>query len=313
MLALPVALLAFFGGAVLVVLATERLLEGLVGISQATRVAPFVVSAILSGLEAENVAVGIAAGHEGSGEIALGTAFGGATFLVCMALGIGAMLAPLRARLPRGVLLLLVGAVLVSGIGLIGKTTPRWSGAVLLVIFAGGMAYVVRASRDHRFLEASEIREAEERKRSVGWSIAYTVVGIVVLSIGGELVARGATSIVAALGVPALLMGMVVTPAVIELEEIARQVIPTRRGHADVAAGNVVGTVLYFVLFNLGLIILVTPVTVPPLARWLDWPFLVGCTVIASAMLWRGAVTRFGGAALFGLGVLYAGLHLAIR
>jgi cation:H+ antiporter len=307
------ALLAFFGGAVLVVVATERLLEGLVGISRATRVAPFVVSAILSGLEAENVAVGIAAGHEGSGEIALGTAFGGATFLVCMALGIGAIVAPLRARVPRGVLLLLVGAVVVSGVGLIGATTPRWSGAVLLVIFAGAMVYVVRASRDHHFLEAGEVREADERRRSVGWSVAFTALGIIVLSIGGELVARGATSIVAALGIPALLMGMVVTPAVIELEEIARQVIPTRRGHADVAAGNVVGTVLYFILFNLGLIILVTPVTVPRLARSLDWPFLVGCTLIASAMLWRGAVTRLAGAMLLGLGILYAGLHLVIR
>src|ERR1700694_163539 len=302
MLALPLALLAFFGGAVLLVVATERLLEGLVGISQATRVAPFVVSAILSGLEAENVAVGIAAGHEGSGEIALGTAFGGATFLLCMALACGAMVAPRRARLPRGILLLLICAVLVSGIGLIGTTTPRWSGVVLLIIFAAAMVYVVRASRHHRFLESGEIREAEERKRSVGWSVAYTVIGIVVLSIGGELVARGGTSIVAAAGVPALVMGMVVTPAVIELEELARQVIPTRRGHADVAAGNVVGTVLYFVLFNLGLIIVVTPVTVPPLVRWLDWPFLIGCTLIASAMLWRGAVTRFAGAILFSLG-----------
>jgi cation:H+ antiporter len=313
MLTVPIGLLAFFGGAVLVVLATERLLEGLVGISQATRLAPFVVSAILSGLEAENVAVGVAAGHEGSGEIALGTAFGGATFLVCIALGIGAIVAPLRARMPRGVLVLLVGAVLVSGISLIGTTTPRWAGIVLLVIFVAAMAYIVRVSRDHRFLEASEIRESGERKRSLPQSVAYTVAGIAVLSLGGELVARGATSIVAALGVPALLMGMVVTPAVIELEEIARQVIPTRRGHADVAAGNVVGTVLYFLLFNLGLIILITPVAVPPLARWLDWPFLIGCTLIASAMLWRGTVTRRSGAMLLGLGVLYAGLHVVIR
>jgi hypothetical protein len=44
-----------------------------------------------------------------------------------------------------------------------------------------------------------------------------------------------------------------------------------------------------------------------------SWPFLVGSTLIASAMLWRGAVTRFAGAILFGLGLLYAGLHLVIR
>ena len=53
------ALLAFV--AVIVIVATERLLDGLGGIAAAARVAPFVASAILSGMEAENVAVGLAA------------------------------------------------------------------------------------------------------------------------------------------------------------------------------------------------------------------------------------------------------------
>ena len=51
--------------------------------------------------------------------------------------------------------------------------------------------------------------------------------------------------------------------------------IPTRRGHADIAAGNTIGTVLWFVLFNLALIALLTPVPVPDRVGTLDWPFLV--------------------------------------
>ncbi|MBJ7593793.1 MAG: hypothetical protein JF886_02855 [Candidatus Dormibacteraeota bacterium] len=49
----------------------------------------------------KNIAVGLAAGSRGDAEIALGTAFGGAIFLVCFALGLGALIAPLRASLPR--------------------------------------------------------------------------------------------------------------------------------------------------------------------------------------------------------------------
>jgi cation:H+ antiporter len=77
-------------------------------------------------------------------------------------------------------------------------------------------------------------------------------------------VATGAEQIIVLLGVPAMLMGMVVTPAAVELEEVIRQAVPTREGHPEVSAGNLVGTMLYFVLFKLGLIALITPVPVDP-------------------------------------------------
>jgi Ca2+/Na+ antiporter len=54
-------------------------------------------------------------------------------------------------------------------------------------------------------------------------------------------------------------MGMVVTPAAIELEEVIRQAIPTKEGRPDVSAGNLVGTLLYVARFNLGRIALLTP------------------------------------------------------
>lgn len=58
-----IALGAFAAGVLLVIAATEWLLDGLVGVAAALRVAPFVASVILSGMEAENIAVGLAAGH----------------------------------------------------------------------------------------------------------------------------------------------------------------------------------------------------------------------------------------------------------
>lgn len=142
---------------------------------------------------------------------------------------------------------------------------------------------------------------------------ALTLVGIGLISVGGELVAAGSAGIITTVGVPALLMGMVIAPATIEPRRSFAQVVPAKRGYPDVAAGNVIGTVLYFTLFNLGLIVLITPVAVPPLARTLDWPFLVGAAMLAGFFLFRGRVGRLEGAVLTGLGCLYGFLHVVMR
>lgn len=303
------ALAAFVGGVVLVVVATDRLLEGLVGIARAARMAPFVAAALLSGLEAENVAVGLAAGSRGAADVALGTAFGGAIFLLCAALGLGAVIAPLRVRLPRGVVLLLPVSAIAAGLPVVFDRTPRWTGAALLVAFAAAMAALIAASRSHEFLSPGEEEKAGGKDRPVVLLVLITVLGIAAVTVGGELVAYGAQTLIRVAGVSAGLIGMVITPAAIEAEEVIRQVIPTRRGRPDVAAGNAIGTVIYFLLFNLGLIALLTPVGVPGYVRTLDWPILFLSSVLASAFLLRGRVGRVEGAVLVLVGTGFAVLQ----
>lgn len=47
--------------------------------------------------------------------------------------------------------------------------------------------------------------------------------------------------------------------ASVEAEEVARVALPAERGRSDVALGNIIGTVAYFIAFNAGLIALVEP------------------------------------------------------
>jgi cation:H+ antiporter len=309
------AVAVFLGGVLIVVWSTERLLHGLVGLATLARVAPFVVSAVLSGLEAENVAVGLAAGSRGAAEVALGTVFGGGIFLVCVALGLGAMIVPLRVRLPRAVLLAFAITPVLAGLPLAfgNGVTPRWTGAALLLAFAAALAIVVRASHSHRFIDDAEVEEAREKPPTMLRAVLLTLLGIGAITAGGELVASGATRFVADLGLSAGLVGMVLTPAAVEAEEVIRQVVPARAGRHDVSAGNVIGTLLWFVLFNLGLIALATPVAVPRLVRVLDYPFLVGASWIATAFLARGRVGRTAGATLVALAVAYAVLRGVLR
>jgi hypothetical protein len=141
----------------------------------------------------------------------------------------------------------------------------------------------VAASRRHDFLggEAAGIREeVEEHAADKGrwWRpVGLTLFGLAVITAGAELVNYGADGIVHRFAFPAV-MGMIVTPVAIEAEEVIRQAVPSRHGRHDVAAGNLIGTLLYFVLFNLGLIALAAPVDVPARVIIMDWPFLIVVT-----------------------------------
>ncbi|GAC1700935.1 MAG: hypothetical protein NVS9B6_15170 [Candidatus Limnocylindrales bacterium] len=312
LVAVVVALGLFAAGAALAIWATDKLLDGLVGLAALTSLSTFVMGALLSGLEAENTAVGLAAGSREVSSVALGTVFGGATFLVTIALGLGGIIAPLQVRLPKPFLGIIAAAPVLAGIAILGERTERGAGLVLLVAFALAMGYIVWQARKRGFLIGIQTDDAHLSHR---WPaiVGLTLLGLIGLAIGGELVAGGAERIIGTLGLPALLVGMVLTPAAIEIEEVFRQAIPARRGHPEVSAANLLGTLLYFVLFNLGLLALVTPVAVPTQVRTLDWPYLVAVTWLATLFLARGRVGRPEGLVLLLCYTGYVALHVVLR
>ena len=70
---------------------------------------------------------------------------------------------------------------------------------------------------------------------------------------------------------------------------------------------------LYFTLFNLGLITLLTPVAVPPTVRTLDWPVLAGVSLLVSVLLARGRLTRAHGLLLLAIWAGYVTAHVWTR
>jgi cation:H+ antiporter len=302
-----IAIAQFLGGAALVIAATGALVKGLVGVSRALRIAPFVASALLSGLEAENIAVGLAAGHAGLAEVALGTAYGGAIFMLTVALGLGVLVAPLEIKLPAPMPWLLPGAAVLAGLPLARTTTPRWAD-VLLAAFALAAVYLVSAAKDRELMAVTE----EPRGWQQTWwgATGLTIGGLPVITAGGLLVERGASGLISTAGLPAALVGMVISPAVIESEEVIRQAVPAKMGFSDIAAGNLIGTVLYFTLLNLGLITLLTPVAVPATVRTLDWPVLAGVSLLVAVLLARGRLTRAHGLFLLAIEAGYVAAHV---
>lgn len=163
-------------GVGLVVAGAEAFADGLLGLGERLRVSPFVLIVMLSGFELENLAAGIAANAKGLPGAAAGTVFGGVTFLALGVAGIGALIAPIRATLPRSFLIWTVASPLPTLLLSLDGELSRLDGALLLFWFAIALIGVARAGRDILY------SDAPEKQR---FSLLRLFGGLAVLSVGG--------------------------------------------------------------------------------------------------------------------------------
>src|SRR5438874_183972 len=135
---LVLALLALVAGIVLVIGAADTLVDGLLGVGRRVRIAPFVLTVVLSGFELENLAAGIAANAKGLPGAAAGTVFGGVTFLALGVAGLSALIAPIKSRLPGRFLLWTAAAPVPAVLLSLDGRLSRADGARLCPRAAGG-------------------------------------------------------------------------------------------------------------------------------------------------------------------------------
>jgi cation:H+ antiporter len=290
-----VALALLVGGVVLVVAGAELFFEGLLAAAARLGVSAFALTALVSGFELENVAAGIAANVKGLENAAAGTFLGGTTFLALAVAGLGAVVAPLRAQLPRAVLAWTAAAPVPLLLVALDGEVSRPDGGLLLAWFALAMAGLWRSGRG--LLGASV-----ERKRFI---LLRVVLGLALLTAAGELLGEGIKRVISRFGVSETLLGNTAVAASVEAEEVARVAVPAQRGRSDIALGNVVGTIVHFVAFNAGVIALVHPLDLDTASRWLHLPAAAASPVLLACVLaWRGGLGRSAGALLL---VLYAG------
>ena len=76
------------------------------------------------------------------------------------------------------------------------------------------------------------------------------------------MLVSGSETIIEHLGLSDTVFGMKILAFLVSMEELARELPAAMKGRPDISFGNVVGYMLAFFLFNAGIIVLVSPVTV---------------------------------------------------
>lgn len=292
--------LAAFGVSVwLMVEGAEKFTEGLLRLSVRLGVGTFILGYLLSGIDLENLAVGVVSAAQNQPGISLGTVIGSAVFLLTFAVGLTAVLQPLEAQTPKRLLILTLASPLPMLVVSQDGVVSRVDGAVLVALSLAVIAFVVQTARTHPLLQV-KVRKVEKavRRRPPWWPAALLIGGSAAIVIGAELFSWGVKGVLVWLGWSGTRFGMLVVAAAVSAEEVPRMVSPSRRGHGEVSVGNILGTVMFFTLFNLGTIAVVQPLTIDRSALTFYWPAMYGALVLVSLFLWRGRVSRAAGALL---------------
>jgi cation:H+ antiporter len=297
---IAVALLA--AGIALIILGADAFFDGLLGAARQVGVSTFFLTLLVSGLEVENIAAGLAAHLAGFPGAAAGTFLGGTTFIALGVAGLGAILVPCRVGLQREFLLITAFAGAPLALLASDRTLSRADGVILIAAFCVAMIVL------HRFTGAVDGGEPgdddDSRPRRHPW--LWLLGGLAAMTVGGELLGNGLHGVVSRLGVSSTLLGNTAIAAFTEAEEIGRVATPARRGRPDVAAANIGGTAIHFLTLNAGILAVVLPLHLDEATMRLHLPVaVVAPALYCSILVLRGGLRRREGVFLVALYVAY--------
>lgn len=307
----------FLGGAVLLVYSVEKFIGNLVKTASLYGISVFLLAIVFAGMDFENWVFGVSAVLKGTPDVALGSAVGSAMFLMGVAVVVGGLVTPFDSDTPRDYLFLLALSPLLLLPFLLDGILSRFDGLALLSLFALFLAYIVWRERSEgkAHIRDEEVEEAMEELEEVereDW--LYPVLMIVFLFgivFGAEFSVRGAKEIVQGMGFDGTIFGMTVVGLVMSLEEVLLVVEPVREGEVSVATGNIVGSLIFFSLGNVGLLALIEGFTVSGAVLSFYWPVLLITVFLIVVFLARGRIGRGEAVVLAGVYLLYWALSYA--
>ena len=310
--------LAFLVGIALVLGSVEKFIEYVSEVAVQFGVSAFLLTAVFGGADWENAVLSLAAVGGGLPGMALGTMIGAAIFVLAVTVGLAGVIVPFETTVPTKYLgLTLVSPLLLLVLTLDGTLSLHdgmfLMGAYVPIVW---ILYQWETGETVRYLQAEEIEEAEEvvamnpdrgPTRSKLGSIGLLIAAIVGMVIGSEVTVIGARGVLSAFGLTGLAFGATIMSVVASLEEIFLTVEPVRNDRPEIGVGNIVGSTLFFVTVNAGVIALVRPVVISTAVFTIHWSFLFGSLLLVSGFLYRGRLTRLDGGVLLALYAAYWG------
>ena len=222
----------------------------------------FKISKILIGLtivafgtSAPEFAVSVKSILAGSGDIVLGNVVGSNIFNILLILGISSLFHSLvvknntvKKELPITILISLLFFVLLSRSFIDNvsvKSLTRSDGIIIILFFLVFIYYLIAMSRK------KEEKDTNGECLPLIKSILYTIVGIISIVLGSNLVVDNATILAKLMGISEKMIALTVIAFGTSLPELVTSVTATRKGEYDIAIGNVVGSNI----FNIGMVI----------------------------------------------------------
>lgn len=271
-------------GFVLLIKGADYFVDGSVAIAKKLKIPSIVVglTIVAVGTSLPELAVSSMASLKQSNAIAVSNVVGSNIFNLLMVLGITALFininvktSVLRREFPFltiiSALLVFLAADTVWFGGILGDVNifkfsngnmtigevSRMDGILLLVLFVGFIIWTVSYALKQRVEEKEDTEIISNGKCAL-----FIIGGVIAIMAGGELVVDSARSLALAAGMTETLVGLTIVALGTSLPELVTSAVAAKKGEADLAVGNVVGSNIANGLLVLGVSATISPVTV---------------------------------------------------
>ena len=322
----------FISGTTLLVYSAERLIGSLVGVSRGLRISVFLLAILFTGIEFDDIVLGVALNLEDEQDVALGLVLGTAVSFTGVVLALGAILTPTQCNIPRDYIVIFAAAPLLMVVFALKEEVTTVDAVVLILLFVAWIAYVAyrETRRDTATFRNLEIIEeldedddgspSSERTQAIstmslfssegrfsGWlNLGIAVLALCGIIVGAATVSEGTEGILERYDIEGTVFGATVVTAVLTIEDLFLTVRPIQKGVPEIGIGNVIGSLVFSVTAKLGIVVLVGGAVAfgSSVLRW-HLPVLAGMTVLAAYFLSTGQLKRWHGYVLLALYVGY--------
>ena len=263
---------------------------------------------VAMGTSAPEAAVSITAALKGSADITIGNVVGSNIINVMVILGLAASLTTISvatSTIFREIPFMTAVTGLLLILGLDGTVTLM-DGVILWGAFLVYLGYLFRMARNGE----ADVEEISA-DRPIWKSALWTVVGLVFIITGSNVAVEAATDIARALGLSERLIGLTIVALGTSLPELFTSVSAAKRGNADIAIGNIVGSNIFNVLFVVGTSALVTPIPFATAFRTDAMIAIVTSVLLFVCCLHRSRLSRKSGFTLLASYATYFAMVLA--
>ena len=292
-------------GFVMLVKGADWFVDGASGIAEKFHIPQLIIglTIVAMGTSAPEAAVSISAAIKGNADITIGNIVGSNILNILIILGLSSVITALAVakstvKFEIPIMIAITGLLLVQGLD---GTISLIDGIILVAAFIGYLTYLfVMAKRDPNMADAPA-----PQNKPLWQALLFTVIGLVLIVWGSNVAVDAASAIARLLGLSERFIGLTIVALGTSLPELFTSVAAARKGNADIAIGNIVGSNIFNILFVVGLSSLIIPV-----------PFAAGFIIdsgvaIAAAVLlllcclgkklvrWHGVVMLLGYGAYF--------------
>ncbi|MDO4170048.1 MAG: calcium/sodium antiporter [Lachnospiraceae bacterium] len=245
-------------GFLMLVKGADWFVDGASGIAEKFGISQLIIglTIVAMGTSAPEAAVSITAALKGTADITVGNIIGSNILNILLILGCCAVIVPIVVKtstIRYEIPFMIEVTILLLILGIDGVISCI-DGMILWGVFLLYLIYLLYMSRNGQ-------TEDNIKKNQPWWNLILLLcMGLIMIIMGSGIAVDAATAIAEIVGLSEKFIGLTIVALGTSLPELFTSVSAARKGNADIAIGNIIGSNIFNILFVIGTSSLVTPI-----------------------------------------------------